>query len=214
MYNTAGGDPHRVRRPRNARKYGRRDLNPGSGRNTWEEDEEVVAGIHQREPRAMELLYERLSRQAFGLAYRILGDGPSAEDAVQEAFLTVWRHGERIDLARGKLASFVMTIVHHKAIDMLRSRRRQTAFALDPVDLEKQGPDIADRAAQSMSREAISKALQSLPDEQRRPILMAYFEGLTHVEIADALKLPLGTVKSRLRLGLQKMRASLQEVRN
>lgn len=162
----------------------------------------------------MELLYDRLSRQAFGLAYRILGDGPLAEDAVQEAFFTVWREAERIDLARGKLSSLVMTIVHHKAIDMLRSRRGQKTLVLDPVDLEKQGPDVTELVAQSMSREAINAVLQSLPAEQSRPILMAYFEGMTHVEIAAALRLPLGTVKSRLRLGLQKMRASLQEVRS
>ena len=90
----------------------------------------------------MEALYDRLSRQAFGLAYRILGDGPSAEDAVQEAFLTVWRQAERVDAARGKLSSFVLTVVHHKAIDALRARRGQMArqVSLDPALSKRPGP--------------------------------------------------------------------------
>ena len=159
----------------------------------------------------MEALYDRLSRQAFGLAYRILGDGGAAEDAVQEAFLTVWRQSERVDAAKGKLTSFVLTVVHHKAIDALRVRKGQMArqVSLDPVLIEKAGPDVAERALLSLDRDAVNQALTTLPDEQRQPILMAYFEGLTHVEISERTGVPLGTVKSRLRLGLEKMRAAL-----
>jgi len=159
----------------------------------------------------MEVLYDRLSRQAFGLAYRILGDGPSAEDAVQEAFLSVWRQAERIDPGRGKLTSFVLTVVHHKAIDAVRARRGQMArqVVVDPMNIENEGADVSEHIMRSLDREAVKRALEGLPDEQRRPILMAYFEGLTHVEISEALGLPLGTVKSRLRLGLEKMRLYL-----
>jgi RNA polymerase sigma-70 factor (ECF subfamily) len=159
----------------------------------------------------MESLYDRLGRQAFGLAYRILGDGPLAEDVVQEAFLTVWRQAERLDPARGRVTSFLMTVVHHKAVDLLRTRLGRTArhLPLDPSAIEQQGPDILEAVADSLRRDAIREALQSLPQEQRKPIEMAYFEGLTHVEIAEALGVPLGTVKSRLRLGLEKMRSAL-----
>jgi RNA polymerase sigma-70 factor (ECF subfamily) len=163
------------------------------------------------EPRAMEVLYDLLSRQAFGLAYRILGDGPSAEDVVQEAFLTVWRQANRVDTRRGKLSSFVMTIVHHKAIDALRARNGRTArnVPLDVMAIEKEGADVSEGVLRSLRREAVRNALSTVPEEQRKAIEMAYFEGLTHVEVAEALELPLGTVKSRLRLGLDKMRTAL-----
>jgi len=159
----------------------------------------------------MEVLYDRLNRQAFGLAYRILGDGPAAEDVVQEAFLTLWRQAERIDAARGKLSSFVLTLVHHKAIDALRARKGQVArqLSVEVADVEKTGADVSERVLQSLNRDEIRAALAAVPDYQRRPIELAYYEGLTHVEISQALDLPLGTVKSRLRLGLEKMRTAL-----
>jgi RNA polymerase sigma-70 factor (ECF subfamily) len=160
----------------------------------------------------MEVLYDRLGRQAFGLAYRIMGDGPSAEDVVQEAFLTLWRQAERIDPARGKIGSFLMTMVHHKAIDALRAKQGRTSrqVSIDVTEVEKVGSDVAERVIMTLSRDEVRKALAMIPDEQRRPIEMAYFEGLTHVEIAATLSLPLGTVKSRVRLGLDKMRAALK----
>jgi RNA polymerase sigma-70 factor (ECF subfamily) len=160
----------------------------------------------------MEILYERLGRQAFGLAYRILGDGPSAEDVVQEALLTVWRQADRIDAARGRLHSFVLTLVHHKAIDVLRVNRGQQArqISVDFAEGEKVGADFSERVLQSIASGEVRVALTRLPEEQRRPIEMAYYEGLTHLEIAAALDLPLGTVKSRLRLGLEKMRVALR----
>jgi RNA polymerase sigma factor (sigma-70 family) len=160
----------------------------------------------------MEVLYERLNRQAFGLAYRILGDGPSAEDVVQEALLTVWRQADRIDAARGRVNSFVMTLVHHKAIDALRVKRGQQArqVSVDFASVEKAGADFSERVLESIAGDEVREALSELPEDQRRPIEMVYFEGLTHIEIADALGLPLGTVKSRLRLGLEKMRAALK----
>ena len=186
------------------------NLTDERGRTTYEEDE-LIEGIRQREPRAMELLYDRLGRQAFGLAYRILGDGPSAEDVVQEAFLALWRQAERLNPARGRVSSFLMTVVHHKAVDLLRTRRGQMArhLPLDPSPVEQQGTDILETVADSLGREAIRQALRSLPQEQRDAIDLAYFQGLTHVEIAEALNVPLGTVKSRLRLGLEKMRSAL-----
>ena len=188
------------------------DLSEPSQRNIYREDGDLADDLRRRDPLAMEVLYERLGRQAFGLAYRILGDGPSAEDVVQEALLTVWRQADRIDTARGKLNSFVMTLVHHKAIDALRVRRGQQVrqVSVDFAEVEKVGADFSERVLQSIAGGEVRMALAKLPEDQRRPIEMAYFEGLTHVEIAEALGLPLGTVKSRLRLGLEKMRTVMK----
>ena len=192
--------------------WGAPDLNAFPERTIDREESDLAAALRRREPRAMEAIYDRLNRQAFGLAYRILGDGPSAEDVVQEAFLTLWRQAERVDSARGKLSSFVLTIVHHKAIDALRAQRGLTArqLPIEVSDIEKPGSDVAERVLSSLSRDEVRKALASVPDDQRRAIEMAYYEGLTHIEIAEALSLPLGTVKSRLRLGLEKMRTALR----
>ncbi len=187
------------------------DLTGQPSRTTYGDERELAEGIRRREPQAMELLYDRLGRKAFGLAYRILGDGPSAEDVVQEAFLTLWRQAERMDPARGKVSSFLMTVVHHKAIDLLRSRRGETTRR-EPFDqpfFAQEGADVLERVTESMGRDAVRNALQSVPEEQRMPIELAYFEGLTHVQIAESLAIPLGTVKSRLRLGLEKMRQAL-----
>jgi RNA polymerase sigma-70 factor (ECF subfamily) len=188
------------------------DPNDASERTIYREDGDLAAALRRREPLAMEVLYDRLSRQAFGLAYRIMGDGPSAEDVVQEAFLTVWRQADRIDAARGKLSSFVLTLVHNKAIDALRARSGRVArqVSVDVADIEKEGADVSERVLQSVSRDEVREALAAVPEDQRRAIEMAYYQGLTHVEIAEALDLPLGTVKSRLRLGLEKMRVVLR----
>jgi RNA polymerase sigma-70 factor (ECF subfamily) len=104
-----------------------------------------------------------------------------------------------------------MTIVHHKAIDALRARNGRTArnVPLDVMAIEKEGADVSEGVLRSLRREAVRNALSTVPEEQRKAIEMAYFEGLTHVEVAEALELPLGTVKSRLRLGLDKMRTAL-----
>ena len=158
----------------------------------------------------MEVLYDSLSRRAFGLAYRIVGDGPAAEDVVQEAFLAVWRAAERIDAARGNLQSYVLTIVHRRAIDVVRARNglpeRQL---LDDAERISGAEDFTERVAASVDGEVVRGALNDLPEDQRQVVDMAYYEGLTHVEISERLGLPLGTVKSRMRLALEKMRGSL-----
>lgn len=160
----------------------------------------------------MEALYDLLSRRAFGLAYRMLDDSQSAEDAVQDAFLSVWRAADRIDLARGRLQSYVLTIVHRRAIDVLRSRRSsQTEELPDDVPIPGERDDVSAVVSKALDGEVVRGALGGLPVEQQQVVDMAYFQGLTHVEIAEGLGLPLGTVKSRLRLALDKMRVSLSE---
>jgi RNA polymerase sigma-70 factor (ECF subfamily) len=130
---------------------------------------------------------------------------------VQEALLTVWRQADRVDPARGSLSSFVLTVVHHKAIDALRARRGITMrqVSLDPAVLEKRGPDVTERVLQSIDRERVRVAIAALPDDQRQCVRLAYYEGLTHVEISERAGIPLGTVKSRIRLALDKLRATL-----
>lgn len=166
--------------------------------------------IKRGDPHALEDLYERTCRRAFGLAYRILQDGSRAEDIVQEVFLTVWRQAQRIDPSRGKLTSYVLTMVHHRAVDLLRSSRggaRETTF--DSLRIQAGGGDVADRVLQALGAEAVRDALAILPDEQRAPVEMAFFQGFTHIEISERLRIPLGTVKSRLRLAMDKLRVAL-----
>ena len=192
------------------------ELHEEASRNTYGDDHEITDGIRRQDPQALELLYDRLARQAFGLAHRILDDGPLAEDVVQDAFLALWRMGDRLSAQRGSVSSLLMTMVHHKSIDLIRRRRRQltrdgpieeSAFALEAES------DVAQTIIASLDKALVRKALLSLPDEQRTAIELAYFKGLTHVEIAKTLALPLGTVKSRLRLGLERMRINLKSER-
>jgi len=157
----------------------------------------------------MEALYDRLSRQAFGLAYRMLGDTHAAEDVVQEAFLSVWRAAERIDTARGKLQSYVLTVVHRRAIDALRARKGLAKPTDDPPDIRDERADVAETVEMVLDAQAVRAALGELPAEQRAVVEMAYYQGMTHVEIAEKTDLPLGTVKSRMRLALEKIRVAL-----
>ncbi|MCH8814462.1 MAG: sigma-70 family RNA polymerase sigma factor [Chloroflexi bacterium] len=171
-------------------------------------------GIRKGDPDALEEFYDRTSKQAFGLAYRILGNSASAEDAVQEAYLMIWRQGSKLDPTRGRLKSLLMTIVHRRAIDTLRSERGQRAAGA-PEDLDYlagTSPDPAERVALTMDREDVRSALGSLPADQRSPVELAFFNGLTHVEISEKLGVPLGTVKSRLRLAMGKLRIALGNV--
>lgn len=149
-----------------------------------------------------------MNRRAFALAYRVLGDGTLAEDAVQEGFISFWRQANRIDPRRGNVESLLMTIVYRRSIDLLRSRRGQTARDL-PLELETidlAADELVDEVYDALTVEAARSALGSLPEDQRRAIEMAYFEGMTQAEVAETLGIPLGTVKSRLRLGLTRLR--------
>lgn len=181
-----------------------------ASRITYESDGEAVDGLRRREPAAMEALYDRLSRPAFGLAYRMLGDGGLAEDVVQEAFLAVWRKAERIDSAVGSLRSLLFAIVHNKAIDALRSRRGAAKdLRLEPIEFKLAQDDFTDRVNVAVDGAIVREALASLPDDQRRVVELAYYKGLTHLEISELLGLPLGTVKSRLRLAVHKLRITV-----
>jgi RNA polymerase sigma-70 factor (ECF subfamily) len=178
-------------------------------------DEDVLAGVQRRDDGALAELYDRFGRLAFGLAYRILGERGQAEDVVQDAFLAVWRRADSFQAERGSVCGWLMSIVHNASIDRRRGRfkREQADLPLDDltVRLQTDAEETFATVAEGIVAEQVRQALAGLPDEQRQAIELAYFGGLTQQEIATRTGAPLGTVKSRLRLGLHKLRALLQE---
>ena len=177
-------------------------------------DEEVMQLVQGGNPRAFELLYDRHGGAAFSLAYRMVGNRVTAEDVTQEAFLSIWRSRLRYDEARGSVRTWVLGIVHNRAIDALRrsfvhDRRRET---MEGVEERHEAPERTEvEAARREEARSIRSALETLPDEQRRTIELAYFGGFSHSQIAELLEEPIGTVKGRMRLGLDKMRRQLSE---
>jgi RNA polymerase sigma-70 factor, ECF subfamily len=177
-------------------------------------DEEVMQLVQSGNPRAFELLYDRHGGAAFSLSYRMVGNRSAAEDIVQEAFLSIWRSRLRYDQARGSVRTWVLGIVHNRAIDALRrsmvhDRRRET---MEGIEERQEAPERTEvEAARREEARSIRDALQTLPDEQRKTIELAYFGGFSHSQIAELLNEPVGTVKGRMRLGLDKMRRQLSE---
>jgi len=175
-------------------------------------DEDLMERVRDGDARAFEVVFERHADAAFSLAYRMCGRRAMAEDVVQEAFLSLWRSGARYDRTRGSVRSWVLGVVHNRAIDLFRR------------DTVRAGKDVSDDAAverlqapEGTEAEALRRddatqvrgALQQLPDDQRQVIELAYFGGFTHTQIAEQLHLPAGTVKGRMRLGLTKLKLSL-----
>jgi RNA polymerase sigma-70 factor, ECF subfamily len=177
-------------------------------------DEEAMQLVGDGNPRAFELIYDRHGGAAFSLAYRMVGNRVAAEDIIQEAFLSIWRSRMRYDRARGSVRTWVLGIVHNRAIDALRrgapqNRRQET---LDGVEERHEAPERTDvEAARREEARSVRTALETLPDDQRRTIELAYFGGFTHTQIAELLDQPIGTVKGRMRLGLDKLRRQLAE---
>jgi RNA polymerase sigma-70 factor (ECF subfamily) len=177
-------------------------------------DEEMMQLVQAGDPRAFELLYDRHGGAAFSLAYRMVGNRTSAEDVTQEAFLSIWRSRLRYDQARGSVRTWVLGIVHNRAIDALRrsvthDRRRET---MDGVEERFEARDRTDvEAARREEARSVRSAIDTLPEDQRRTIELAYFGGFSHSQIAELLNEPIGTVKGRMRLGLEKLRRQLAE---
>ncbi len=168
--------------------------------------------IHDGEPRALEVIFDRHGDRAYSLAYRMCGQRTVAEDVVQEAFLSLWRSGTRYDAARGSVRSWVLTAVRNRAIDAFR--RESVTTGRDVADEEATARLPAEERTESEverreDARRIRAALGELPHEQRQVIELAYFGGFSHSEIAGMLGLPAGTVKGRMRLGLTKMRGAL-----
>lgn len=175
-------------------------------------DEELMRLIRGGDPRAFSVVYDRHSGSAFSLAYRMCGTRAAAEDVVQEAFLSLWRSGGRYDASRGSVRTWLLGIVHNRSIDALRratvhDRRRASDEGLEE---RFQAPDRTDvEVARREEASEIRSAMEELPEEQGEVIRLAYYGGYTHTEIADILGAPLGTVKGRMRLGLEKLRGQL-----
>jgi RNA polymerase sigma-70 factor, ECF subfamily len=177
-------------------------------------DEDLMQLVRRGQAAAFELIYERHSQAAFSLAYRMAGSRGVAEDVVQEAFLSIWRSGARYERKRGSVRTWVLGIVHHRAIDALRrsfvhERRRASDKGIDETLETGERTDI--EAARHEEAATVRVALGHLPSEQSQVIELAYFGGFTHTEIAEMLEAPVGTIKGRMRLGLKKMRAQLGE---
>ena len=161
---------------------------------------------------ALTQLYDRYQAQMYGLALSITKDNALAQDAVQEAFVNVWRNAGRYSPGRGSVRTWLLSIAHHRAIDTLRRRRAITPLPDgEEVFAGLVAPDVWPEVAQAVDRELINKALIELSAEQRQVIELAYFGGLTQSEIAAQVGIPLGTVKSRARLGLRALRRELEE---
>jgi RNA polymerase sigma-70 factor (ECF subfamily) len=177
-------------------------------------DEELMPLAAAGDALAFETVYDRHGGAAFSLAYRITGNRATAEDAVQEALISMWRSGARYTPERGSVRTWILGIVHNRAIDVVRrnlvhQRRRASDAGLEET---QEAPDRTDlEAARRDEADTVRAAIGELPDEQERVIELAYFSGFTHTQIAEMLEMPIGTVKGRMRLGLEKLRRTLTE---
>ncbi len=173
-------------------------------------DEELLAGISSGDVEALGALYDRHSRRAFTLAYRMLANMETAEEVVQDAFLSIWRHAGTYDGRVGLARPWLLSIVHNRAIDRLRRPvNRQKTTQLDEAWMLAADVDVFADVYGALRGDEIRRAVSRLPEDQRAAIELAYFKGLTFVEIAKIVKSPVGTVKSRVRLGLARLRHSL-----
>jgi RNA polymerase sigma-70 factor (ECF subfamily) len=177
-------------------------------------DEDLMQLVRDGEARAFEVIFDRHAQRAFSLAYRMCGRRALAEDVVQEAFLSLWRSGARYDPARGSVRSWVLSVVHNRAIDAFRREAVKESRDVRDDRLLERMPSLQLTHIEVERRDdaqQVRGALGELPAEQRQVIELAYFGGFTHSQIAETLGLPAGTVKGRMRLGLTKMRLVLGE---
>jgi RNA polymerase sigma-70 factor (ECF subfamily) len=177
-------------------------------------DLELVRRVAAGERGALDDLYERFRRPAFALARRVLADDVLAEDVLQDVFLGIWRDPGAFDGSRGSVASWLLAMVHHKAVDAVRreeSHRRRRARAEEDLVLSAptQTTDIEDTASERLVAERVRAALQALPAPQREALTLAYYGGYTQREVAALTKAPLGTVKTRMLAGMRRLKDTL-----
>jgi len=182
------------------------------------DDETLIRLIVQARAEALSALYDRYSRLVFSLALNSVGDPATAEEITQDVFLRVWQRARQYHADRAKVSTWLTSITRHRAIDQLRRRgSRSEQHSVDWAELTPgaepsvNGPEQA--AVLTLERERVHAAIAQLSEEQKQALALAYFQGLTQSQIAEALVLPLGTVKTRVRLGMQKLRDLLQEDR-
>jgi RNA polymerase sigma-70 factor (ECF subfamily) len=174
-------------------------------------DEAVVALVARSDQDALGELYDRFGRVAYGLAFRILRDRALAEDAVQEGFLTAWRTADRFVPERAKASTWLLTLVHRRAVDLVRRENRRRAEPLDQSLDAASGTSVEQDAWLRYERERVQAALRRLPDQQREALELAYYGGFTQSELAERLGQPVGTIKSRMFAGLARLRELLAE---
>ncbi|MGH3066099.1 MAG: sigma-70 family RNA polymerase sigma factor [Gaiellaceae bacterium] len=175
-------------------------------------DEALVALVARGDEDALAELYDRVGRIAYGLALRVLRDERHAEDAVQEAFLQVWRSAATFRAERAKASTWILTLVHRRAVDLVRREERRQADPLTDDSAAGVAPEETDEAAWlRFERERVQAALKQLPDVQREALELAYYGGFSQSELADRLGVPLGTIKSRMFAGLARLRELLDE---
>jgi len=175
-------------------------------------DEALVALVARADEEALAELYDRVSRIAYGLALRVLRDERHAEDAVQEAFLQVWRSAATFRAERAKASTWILTLVHRRAVDLVRREERRQADPLtDDSALGQATEDTEEAAWLRFERERVQTALKQLPDVQREALELAYYGGFSQSELAERLGVPLGTIKSRMFAGLARLRELLDD---
>jgi len=178
-------------------------------------EDELLACVVRRQEAALGILYDRYGRLVYAVALRITGDRQTAEEVVQDAFQNVWQAAGSFQPGAGSVSAWLLGIARHRAIDAIRSKReraRARELELDDTLLPNAALDVDQEVAQHLLRDAVRTALATLPPNQRQAIELAYYGGLTRVEIAENLGEPVGTIKTRLRLGLLKLRDLLRSV--
>lgn len=180
------------------------------------DDRELLQRIVAQDRDALDLLYSRYITAVYSMALHMLKQPPLAEEVTQDVFMNIWLKAGSFNADRGQPRPWIMSVAHHRVIDVIRSRRR-TAQMTDPDGYEtlerlpSGGASVESQVQQNLDRERIMKALASLPENQKQVILLAYFEGYSQSEMAELLSEPLGTIKTRVRLAMQKLRAVLQD---
>lgn len=182
-----------------------------------EQDEVLIRRLAQGDIRALDELYTRYARPVYSLALRILADSADAEEVVQDVFERVWRHAPSYDASRGKFGTWLMSMAHHISIDRVRKQQRRPQASNDESNqlaLERavDREDVSETGLRNVEAQQVRRALRSLPEQQRTAIELAYFGGLSHIEIASALGDPLGTVKARIRRGMERLRSALSGI--
>ncbi len=184
-----------------------------AARTSHDGDQQLLAQVQQQNIRALETLYDRYAPRALGLAFKILKDRDLAEQVIQDAFWRVWRSAAQYEPSRGSFSTWLFTIVHNLAIDQLRRRRSELPLddpqQAETLEAQLTGTDVTETVSQQLRAEEIRAALKTLPEAQRRVLELAYLEGFSRREIAQQLHEPLGTVHTRARLGLEKLRQIL-----
>jgi RNA polymerase sigma factor (sigma-70 family) len=178
------------------------------------EDLELHRRLSAGDREAFDEMYRRYAPSAYGLAYRLTGQQILAQDVVHDAFLALWRAPEAFDPARGMFRTFFLSLVHHRAVDTIRReerlrKRSERAANLEPLTGEDVAEDVVDEAYLGVRRREVRQALTTLPPEQRQVLEMAYFQGYTQAMIAEELKIPIGTVKTRTLAAMRKLRRAL-----